>query len=49
MLDTSFLSTVARQLMTSQAVEIEAERLPVRCTSKQGLRAVTFTMRGTRI
>jgi hypothetical protein len=46
MLDTSLLSSIARQLMTADEVEIEGKRLPVRRTSKQGLRTVTFTMGG---
>jgi len=43
MLDTSLLSSIARQLMTADEVEIEGKRLPVRRTSRQGLRTVTFT------
>jgi hypothetical protein len=48
MLDTPLLSSIARQLMTADEVEVEGERLPVRRTSKQGLRTVTFTMGGRR-
>jgi hypothetical protein len=47
MLDTSLLSSIARQLMAADEVEAEGKRLPVRRTSKQGLRTVTFTMGGT--
>jgi hypothetical protein len=43
MLDTSLLSTIAKQLMTSDEVEVMGERLPVRRTSKQGLKTLTFT------
>ncbi len=48
MLDTSLLSSIARQLMSADEIEVEVEgkRLPVRRTSKQGLRTVTFTMEG---
>ena len=44
MLDTSLLSSIARQLINDDAVEVEGKRLPVRRTSKQGLRTVTLTM-----
>ncbi len=44
MLDTSMLSSVARQLLSADEVEVEGNRLPIRRTSKQGLRTVTFTM-----
>jgi hypothetical protein len=46
MLDTSILGSVAKQLMSADEVEVEGKRLPVRRTSKQGLRTVTFTMGG---
>ena len=46
MLDTSLLSSVAKQMMSADEVEMEGRRLPVRRTSKQGLRTVTFTMGG---
>ena len=46
MLETSLLSSIARQMMTADEVEVEGKRLPVRRTSKQGLRTVTFTMGG---
>ena len=45
-MDTSLLSSVARQMMSAEEVEIEGERLPVRRTSRQGLRTVTFTVQG---
>ena len=32
--------------MSADEVEVEGKRLPVRRTSKQGLRTVTFTMEG---
>jgi hypothetical protein len=41
--DTSLLSSIAKQMMSADDVEIEGKRLRVRCTSKQGLRTVTFT------
>jgi hypothetical protein len=46
MLDTSLLSSVARQMMTGDEVEIEGKRLRVGRTSRQGLRTVTFSMGG---
>jgi len=46
MVDTSLLSSIAKQMMTADEVEVGGERLPVRRTSKQGLRTVTFTMGG---
>ena len=48
MLDTLLLSSIARQLMSADEVEVEGKRLTVRRTSKQGLRTVTFTMGGRR-
>ena len=45
-MDTSLLSSIAKQLMSADEVEVEGKRLPVRRTSKQGLRTVTFTMEG---
>jgi hypothetical protein len=46
MLDTSLLGSVAKQLLNGDEVEVEGKRLPVRRTSKQGLRTVTFTVEG---
>jgi hypothetical protein len=46
MLDTSLLGFVARQLLSADEVEVEARRFPVRRTSRQDLRTVTFTMEG---
>ncbi len=46
MLDTSLLGSVAKQLLSGDEVEVEGKRLPVRHTSKRGLRTVTFTMGG---
>jgi hypothetical protein len=34
------------QMMSADEVEVGGKRLPVRRTSKQGLRTVTFTMGG---
>jgi hypothetical protein len=46
MLDTSLLGSIARQMLAGDEVEIEGKRLPVRRTSRQGLRTVTFTTEG---
>jgi hypothetical protein len=46
MLDTPLLSSIARQLMSADEVELEGKRLPVRRTSRQGLKTVTFVMGG---
>jgi hypothetical protein len=46
MLDTSLLSSIANQLLSTDEVEIEGKRLPVRRTSKQGLWTVTFAVEG---
>ncbi len=40
--DTSLLSSIAKQMMTDDEVKMEGRRLPVRRTSKQGLRTVNF-------
>ena len=44
MFDTSLLGSIAKQLMVADEVEAGGKRLPVRRTSRQGLRTVTFTM-----
>jgi hypothetical protein len=46
MQDTSLLSSIAKQLMTGDEVEVEGKRLAVRRTSKQGLNTVIFEMEG---
>jgi len=46
MLDTSLLSSIAKQMMTGDEVEVEGERLPVRRTSRQCLRCLDFMMGG---
>ena len=46
MLDTSLFGSIARQLLSSDEVDVEGKRRPVRRTSKQGLRTVTFTVEG---
>jgi hypothetical protein len=46
MLDTSLLSSVARQLMSGDVVEVEGKRLPVRYTSSRRLRTVAFALSG---
>jgi len=44
--DTTLLSAVARQMMSADEVDVGGRRFPVRRTSRQGLRTVTFTMSG---
>ena len=44
MLDTLLLSSIAKQLMSADEVEVEGKRLPVRRTSRQGLKTITFVM-----
>lgn len=46
MLDTAILSLIAQQLMGADEVEVQNMRFPVRHTSRQGLRTVTFIMGG---
>ena len=46
MLDTLLLSSIAKQLLSADEVEIEGKRLPVCRTSKQGFRTVTFDVEG---
>jgi hypothetical protein len=46
MLDTSLLSSVAKQLLSADEVDVMGKRLAVRRTSRQGLRMVEFTMEG---
>jgi hypothetical protein len=46
MLDTGLLSSVATQLMTRDAIEVEGKSVPVRRTSSQRLRTAGFTMGG---
>jgi hypothetical protein len=46
MLDTSLLGSVARQMMSGDKVEIHGKRLPIRRTSRQGLRTVTLAIGG---
>jgi hypothetical protein len=48
MLDTSLLSSIARQLMAADEVEVEGEQRPVRRTRGRRLRMVAFTMAGRR-
>lgn len=45
-MDISLLSSIAKQLISADEVEIEGARLRVRRTNKQGLKTVTFTMGG---
>jgi hypothetical protein len=44
--DASLFSSVARQLMSADEVEVGGRRLRVRRTSRQGLRTVTFRTEG---
>ena len=46
MLDTLLLSSIARQLMSADEVEVEGKRLPARHTSSRRLRMLAFTMGG---
>ena len=45
-MDTRVLNSIASQMMSADEVEIEGKRLPVRRTSRQRLRTVTFPMGG---
>ncbi len=45
-LDIALLSSIAKQMMSSSRVEIDGKPLPVRRTSSQRLRAVSFKMAG---
>jgi len=46
MLDTLLLSSIARQLMSADEIEVEGKRLLVRHTSSRRLRTLAFTMGG---
>ncbi len=46
MVDAALLSSVATQLMTRDAIEVEGQSSPVRRTSSQRLRTAGFTMSG---
>ena len=46
MLDTLLLSSIAKQMLSADEVEVMGKRLPVRHTSKQRLKTVTFTIEG---
>lgn len=45
-LDIPLLSSIARQMMNDEDVEINGKRIPVGRTSRQGLRALTFSLGG---
>jgi len=45
-IDTSLLSSVAKQLLNRRWVVIDGRRLPIRRSSRQYLRMVNFTMNG---
>src|ERR1700722_4086357 len=46
MLDRELLSSIARQMMSGTAVEVNGERIPVRRTSAHHLRTVGFQIGG---
>jgi hypothetical protein len=46
MMDTERLRSIADQMMTGAKVEVDGQRVPVRRTSAQRLKTVTFTMDG---
>ena len=46
MLDADLLSSVAKQMMEGEAVDIDGERLPVRRTSAHRFRTVAFEIDG---
>src|SRR5579863_4279795 len=46
MLDTSLLSSIAKQIMSADEVEFEGKRFTVCRTSRQRLKKVEFTMEG---
>ena len=46
MLDSELLSSIAQQMMISTKVQVRGKLIPVRRTSTQQLRRVTFTMKG---
>lgn len=45
-LDTDLLASIAQQMMTSAKVQVRGKLIPVRRTSAQRLRRVTFAMNG---
>jgi hypothetical protein len=45
-MDTALLSLIAKQMMTSPVVDVQGKPVPVRRTSGQRLRTVTFIMDG---
>ncbi len=48
MLDAELLKSVAAQLMTSRSVDVNGKSVPVRRTSTQRLKTVTFSVEGHR-
>lgn len=46
MLDHELMSSIAQQMMTSRKVQVGGRLIPVRRTSAQRLRRVTFAMNG---
>lgn len=46
MLHEELLKSIAAQLMTSKAVNVEGESIPVRRTSRQRLKTIAFRVRG---
>lgn len=49
MLHPSLFSSIVTRLMTGDEVEVECQRLPVRRTSRQRLRMLTFTLGGRQL
>jgi len=46
MLDTALLASIARQMMSSNTVDVEGMHVPVRRTSRHQLRMLAFSMDG---
>jgi hypothetical protein len=46
MVNTNLLTSIAQQMMTSPQVQVRGKLIPVRRTSAQRLRRVTFAMNG---
>jgi|SRR5579862_624206 len=45
-IQTNAFGSVAKQLLSADEVEIDGKQIPVRRTTRQGLRTVTFTIEG---
>jgi hypothetical protein len=46
MLDTTLLSSIAKQLMTGTEVDVQGKRVPIRRTSSRRLKTMMFEMNG---